>query len=131
MEVLVPKGLPPDQEQDLVDRLVTRLKARVTRVKLRSHEELARRAPGVNCRYFDGKLPVNSVRYVSNQHTRFGSCTPSTGAIRLSDRLTATPLWVQDYVLVHELAHLVTRTTHRSSGSSCTTIASPSAPGAF
>ena len=48
-----------------------------------------------------------SVRFVSNQRRRWGSCTPETGAIRLSDRLRAVPDWVLDAVLVHELAHLV------------------------
>jgi predicted metal-dependent hydrolase len=107
VEVLIPKGLPPDQERDLVNRLVDRLKARVSKASLRSDEELMRRAQELNRRYFAGKLLVNSVRYVSNQRSRFGSCTHSTGVIRLSDRLVMVPEWVRDYVLVHELAHLV------------------------
>jgi len=107
VEVLVPKGLPPDQERDLVARLVARLRERVSRASVRSDEELMRRAQELNRCYFAGKLRVNSVRYVSNQRSRFGSCTHSTGAIRLSDRLASVPEWVRDYVLVHELAHLV------------------------
>ncbi len=107
VEVLVPKGLPADQERDLVDRLVARLRARVSLASTRSDEGLMRRAQELNRRYFSGKLLVNSVRYVSNQHSRFASCTYSTAAIRLSDRLARVPTWVQDYVLVHELAHLV------------------------
>lgn len=47
------------------------------------------------------------IRWVPNQTTRWGSCTPATGEIRLSDRLSAFPAWVIDYVVVHELAHLV------------------------
>ena len=54
----------------------------------------------------DAPAPV-AVRWVANQRQRWGSCTPSTGVIRLSDRLQAMPSWVVDYVLVHELAHLV------------------------
>ncbi len=38
---------------------------------------------------------------------RWGSCTPEDGTIRVSSRLAAYPSWVLDYVLVHELAHLV------------------------
>jgi predicted metal-dependent hydrolase len=41
---------------------------------------------------------------------RWGSCSPATGAIRISDRLAAYPSWVRDYVIVHELGHL----THAS-----------------
>ena len=47
------------------------------------------------------------IRWVSNQHARWGSCTPTDRSIRVSDRLAAWPPWVLDYVLVHELAHLV------------------------
>jgi len=53
-------------------------------------------------------LPTpGSIRWVSNQRFRWGSCTPSDRSIRLSDRMTAFPEWVIDYVIVHELAHLV------------------------
>ena len=54
------------------------------------------------------KLTWKSVRWVTNQEkSRWGSCTPSTGAIRLSHRLAGLPPFVIEYVLVHELAHLV------------------------
>lgn len=48
-----------------------------------------------------------SVRWVDNQTTRWGSCTPRDGTIRVSSALAAFPRWVLDFVLVHELAHLV------------------------
>ena len=57
--------------------------------------------------YLDEARPPASVTWVGNQQHRWGSCTPSTGAIRLSDRLRRLPGWVVDYVLLHELAHLV------------------------
>jgi predicted metal-dependent hydrolase len=39
--------------------------------------------------------------------TQWASCTPENGTIRVSDRLRTVPTWVLDYVLVHELAHLL------------------------
>jgi predicted metal-dependent hydrolase len=47
------------------------------------------------------------VRWVDNQRTRWGSCTPRDRSIRLSTRLQGMPGWVVDYVMVHELAHLL------------------------
>jgi predicted metal-dependent hydrolase len=55
-------------------------------------------------------LPVpTEIRWVTNQAHRWGSCTPSTGVIRISDRMAGFPPWVVDHVIVHELAHLVER----------------------
>jgi predicted metal-dependent hydrolase len=48
-----------------------------------------------------------SIRWVDNQDLRWGSCTPVDGTIRISSRLASEPGWVLDYVIVHELAHLV------------------------
>lgn len=42
-----------------------------------------------------------------NQNSRYGSCSPADASIRLSSALAEMPRWVRDYVLVHELAHLV------------------------
>lgn len=107
LEVRVPEGLGPDREREIVDRLAAKLRARVARAQKLGDADLLNRAEKLNHRYFGGKLKINSVRYVTNQHLRFGSCSTGSGIIRLSDRLAQMPAWVQDYVLVHELAHLV------------------------
>ena len=44
---------------------------------------------------------------MSNQNGRWGSCTPADRTIRISDRIMDMPEWVIDYVLLHELVHLV------------------------
>jgi predicted metal-dependent hydrolase len=64
----------------------------------------------VLARRYDLPLPA-SVRWVDNQATRWGSCTPADGTIRISSALAGWPRWVLDFVLVHELAHLV-ETSH-------------------
>jgi predicted metal-dependent hydrolase len=61
----------------------------------------------LNRDYFAGQLTWLDIRYVGNQRHRLGSCSPATRTIRLSDRLLRTPAWVRDYVIVHELAHLL------------------------
>jgi len=68
--------------------------------------ELEQRAQQLNASYFRGKLSWRSIRYVRNQHHRYGSCTPNEGTIRISERVQNMPSWVRDYVLIHELAHL-------------------------
>lgn len=50
---------------------------------------------------------AESIRWVDNQRARWGSCTPARGTVRLSRQLAGYPRWVLDYVIVHELAHLV------------------------
>lgn len=96
-----------DQELNaIIDKLTRRMRRRAQR-KHPSDEALERRARELNRTYFGGRLRWQSIRYVSNQNSRFGSCTPDDGTIRISDRLAAMPAWVRDYVLVHEMAHLV------------------------
>ena len=65
------------------------------------------RARELGERYLATPVTASSVRWVDNQRTRWGSCTPLDASIRLSSRLQGMPGWVVDYVLLHELAHLV------------------------
>ena len=67
---------------------------------------LQRKARELNKRYFGGKLKWNSIKWVTNQNTRVGSCTPTQRTIRISHRLADMPVFVRDYVIMHELAHL-------------------------
>jgi len=108
-DVMVVRAPAHISEKEL-NQAIENLKARIERrqqVRELSDEDLEARAWALNRRYFDGKLRWRSIRWVTNQNKRFGSCTPSQGTIRISHRLAAMPAWVLDYVLVHELAHLV------------------------
>jgi predicted metal-dependent hydrolase len=107
LEVLVPAGARDEELAPLIEKLKGRLLARRDRPAGPDDQALARRAAELNRQYFEGKLHWREIRYVANQNHRFGSCTPATGAIRISDRLAPLPGWVRDYVLVHELAHLL------------------------
>jgi predicted metal-dependent hydrolase len=104
--VLVPASLSRKEEAEWVEAMV----ARVTKSERRrppSDADLMERALQLNDRYLGGLAVPGSVRWVDNQHQRWGSCTPGDRAIRLSVRLQAMPGWVTDYVLVHELVHLL------------------------
>jgi predicted metal-dependent hydrolase len=104
--IRAPEGLSDAELAPIIDSLRHRMRRR-GRSALISDEALEKRAQELNRKYFGGSLRWQSVRYVTNQNTRFGSCTPENGTIRLSHRLATMPVWVRDYVLVHELAHLV------------------------
>ncbi|HEY8885767.1 MAG TPA: M48 family metallopeptidase [Chloroflexota bacterium] len=107
MVLYLPTGLSPEEEQRWIDRMREKLERTKARQTLNSDDALRERADALNREYFDGKLAVAEIRFVTDQNHRFGSCTPSTATIRLSHRLSDMPSWVLDYVIVHELAHLI------------------------
>ena len=74
--------------------------------KMGTDGELWKRTQQMNNKYFNGSLEFY-IKYVTNQNTRFGSCTSVTKTIRISNRVATMPRWVQDYIIIHELAHLM------------------------
>lgn len=104
--ISVPASLSPADERRWTEKLVGRLQAQRLKRELNRETPLQERAQALNRRYFGGRLQWNSIAYVTDQQQRLGSCTSSSGTIRISHRLAAVPQWVSDYVLVHELAHL-------------------------
>ncbi len=104
--VLMPAGFSRAQEQQWVERMRARLESRRAR-RTPGDEELGVRAQALSRRYLAGRARPASVTWVGNQRRRWGSCTPATRTIRISDQLRGMPGWVLDYVLLHELAHLL------------------------
>jgi predicted metal-dependent hydrolase len=104
--VLMPAHLSVEEEQSHVRSLVERLDRRERRVRP-SDAELLARAKVLSDRWLAGRASPSSVRWVTNQNTRWGSCSSNDASIRLSNRLKGMPEWVVDYVLLHELAHLI------------------------
>ncbi|GAB3564857.1 M48 metallopeptidase family protein [Spelaeicoccus albus] len=108
MVLYVPDRLSRTQEDEWAVTMWNQIHGRRrARNQAMSDEALAGRARALSERYFDGAAVPSSVRWVGNQHTRWGSTSIQSGAIRLSDRLKAMPPWLTDSVLVHELAHLI------------------------
>ncbi|WP_395656021.1 M48 family metallopeptidase [Nocardioides sp.] len=104
--VMIPASLSRKQEAEWVETMLARLE-RSERRRKPSDGDLMRRARELSDRYLGGLAVPESVRWVDNQQSRWGSCTPGDRTIRLSGRLQGMPQWVVDYVLVHELAHLL------------------------
>jgi hypothetical protein len=103
--VSLPAHLDTASRQSTVDWLVDRLLTRHRLESSMSDDDLLVRAIALSDRYLVGARPV-SVRWVTNQTARWGSCSWYSGDIRVSHRLGVVPDWVLDSVLVHELAHL-------------------------
>ena len=106
--VLIPAQFSGAEEREWVDRMVARLAARERRGH--TDEALAERAHRLAERYLAGHPAAaqpSSVKWVRNQNGRWGSCTPADRSIRISERIQTFPDWVIDYVILHELCHLV------------------------
>lgn len=86
-------GLTPEELQTRIDRLYT---AEIT-AALRDMVHAYEIAMGVTV----ARVSVRSMK------TRWGSCTPKTGTIRIARELAAYPIECLDMVVAHELVHLL------------------------
>jgi predicted metal-dependent hydrolase len=100
LRIAIPSWMSRADEQHWTAEMTRRFE------RMRSTEriDLTARAASLARRY---RLAVPAdIRWSDDMSTRWGSCTPDDGTIRISTRVAAFPDWVVDYVLVHELAHL-------------------------
>ncbi|MFJ3311855.1 SprT-like domain-containing protein [Micrococcus endophyticus] len=125
LQVNVPARLTPAQEREWIARMVEQVAHRagagasLGRPGAGSRpgsgpgagsggdEALMAWAQRLSAAHLGGRARPASVAWSARQRRRWGSCTPSRGTIRLSDRLRGMPDWVVAAVLVHELAHLL------------------------
>ena len=83
--VRMPQWMTKAQEAEYVESMVAKLVRQHTATTV----DLTARAAELARRY---DLPSRrSIRFVSNQASRWGSCSPSTGEIRISDRIAGVP----------------------------------------
>ena len=101
LRVSVPSWMSAAEEQRYVQHMMRRFERQLEAALV----DLDDRAAVLARRY--GLPRPATIRWVDNMHSRWGSCTPSNRSVRLSTRLARFPTWVRDYVIVHELAHLV------------------------
>ena len=108
--VSVPASMTRAEERRWVETMLQRLERKPGRSA--GDDELATRADQLAREYLDPAAPdgrwprPQSVGWTRPMRTRWASCTPDHGTIRVSERLRGVPGWVLDHVLVHELVHL-------------------------
>jgi predicted metal-dependent hydrolase len=107
--VMIPGRFTRAEEAEWVAKMVARLDAGPQHTARRRSTDtaLAKRADELSHTYLDGRARPASIRWVGTMRTRWASCTPADGTIRVSQKLREMPRWVQDYVVLHELAHLL------------------------
>ncbi len=100
LTVTVPNWMSSAETEMWVDKMSASFMRKMSAERI----DLTVRATTLARRY---ALPrPRDIRWADDMVSRWGSCTTTTGHIRISTRLAAFPDWVIDYVIVHELAHL-------------------------
>ncbi len=101
MQLRIPARMSAAEERYWVDEMRKRLLVTTSTDEI----DLPLRAAEL-CAAYDLPTP-RSIRWVGNQSTRWASCSIDSGDIRVSDRAASFPMWVIDYLIVHEVAHLL------------------------
>lgn len=104
--VCIPATFTGEQERRWVGEMQRRLHEQSQRRK-QSDLDLVKRAEYLATTYLHGVVMPASVRWSSAQRRVWGTCCSETGTIRISRALLSMPQWVLDYVIVHELVHLL------------------------
>ena len=100
LRLAIPSWMSRAEEQHWVEEMSRRFARKLSAERI----DLAARARTLGRRH--GLRRPTDIRWATDMTTRWGSCTPATGTIRISDRIASFPDWVIDYVIVHELCHL-------------------------
>jgi predicted metal-dependent hydrolase len=105
--VYLPLGMHREEERKLIEKMKQKIQKKRLRSQINKDDYQRKRFDEFNSKYFKGKHKVTSIEFVTNQERRRGSCTPANGTIRISHKLLKMPKWVLDYVIIHEMTHLV------------------------
>jgi predicted metal-dependent hydrolase len=106
LQVYLPLGMKPDEERKIIEKMKEKIEKKKHKKQINNDDYLITKFNEFNIKYFQGKLKVNSLEFVTNQTRVNGSCTPNNCTIRLSHKLLEMPKWVLDYVIMHEMTHL-------------------------
>ena len=118
LRVSFPRWMSLADAQEAAEELAERMRRRIDPARI----DVAARARRLAREY--GLPRPKRVQWSAHQRQRWGSCTPRGLDHPRLRPARGVPAWVLDYVLVHELAHLLVehhgpRTTSSSTASRC------------
>ena len=107
LSVYAPRDVSDAELKKVIDKFKKRLHKRKIKRELDKTQDLTSVAERLNKEYFDSRLKIKAIEYTTNQNKIFGCCNYRSRKIRISYRLSEMPYWVRDYVIIHEMAHLI------------------------
>ena len=105
--VYAPVNYPEKELERIIEKFKSRFARRKKKKELNAQVSLIDIAQKLNQTYFGGAIKIESIEYSAHQDRIFGVCNYRDRSIRLSYRLAAMPEWVRDYVIMHEMAHIL------------------------
>ena len=102
--VSIPAKMSQREANQVVDEMVKKILHDESSL---NNEQLFIRAQQLNLQYLDGKAVPTSVQWSSRMSRIWGACTIEDKTIRISDRLRDAPAYALDYLLLHELIHIL------------------------
>lgn len=108
LQIFLPSTISKKEENYWIEKMKKRCMNKRKKQLLNTNSKLREYAEEINKKFFEGKLEFD-IEFVTNQNTRFGSCTSENKTIRISDKISDMPKWVQNYIILHEMTHLIYR----------------------
>lgn len=102
--VSIPARMSQREAAEVVDEMVKKI---LHEEGALTNDQLFERAMLLNKKYLDGAAVPVSVEWSSRMSRIWGACTIEDRTIRISDRLRDAPAYALDYLLLHELIHIV------------------------
>lgn len=107
MIVRAPKNISETELNKIVNKLRQRFTRRKLKQELNKTKDLKTLFDKFNQQYFNGVLMIESIEYTAGLNSKFGWCDYRNKRIKISHFLANMPEWVRDYVIIHEMAHLI------------------------
>ncbi|MBI4833963.1 MAG: M48 family metallopeptidase [Planctomycetes bacterium] len=107
MLVSAPRHTPEAELNTVIAKFRKRFERRSLRKELNLKQNLNAVCRRFNEEYFDNRIDIRSIEYSTEQTTKWGVCNHRNKTILISHRLAAMPAWVRDYVIIHEMAHIL------------------------